>query len=107
MPKSRKLPPVHPGEILQKEVMVEYGLSINKVALALRLPATRIFEIVNGRRGITADTAVRLARYFGTTPEFWLNLQVRFELEMTEEERAKVDREVQPISLLERREPPT
>ncbi len=69
------------------------------MALALRVPATRIFEIVNRRRSITADTAVRLARYFGTTPEFWLNLQVRFELEMAEDRRAKVDKEIQPISV--------
>ncbi|MDQ6767847.1 MAG: HigA family addiction module antitoxin [Candidatus Eremiobacteraeota bacterium] len=96
---TKKRPPVHPGEILQKEFMAEHGLNVNKVALALRVPATRIFEIVNGRRSITADTAVRLARYFGTTPEFWLNLQVRFELEMAEDGRAKVDKEVQPISV--------
>ena len=96
---TKKRHPVHPGEILEKEFMAEYGLSVNKVALALRVPATRILEIVNGRRGITADTAVRLARYFGTTPEFWLNLQTRFELEMVEDGRARVDKEVQPISV--------
>lgn len=99
MRKAKKLPPVHPGEILEKEFMAEYGLSANKVALGLRVPATRIFEIINGRRGITADTAVRLARYFGTSPEFWLNLQIRFELETAQHERARIDREVQPISM--------
>jgi addiction module HigA family antidote len=96
-PMVKKHRPVHPGEILQKEFMAEYGLSVNKLALGVRVPATRIFEIVNGRRGITADTAVRLARYFATTPEFWLNLQVRYELAMAEDSRAKIDKEVQPI----------
>jgi len=75
-------------------------LSTNKLALDLRVPATRIFEIVQGRRGITADTAVRLARYFGTSAEFWLNLQSRYEVESTESERAKIEREVQPISVV-------
>ncbi len=79
--------------------MAEYRLSANKLALALRVPATRIFEIINGRRGITADTAARLARYFSTSPEFWLNLQSRYELELTADERAKIEREVQPISV--------
>ena len=75
-------------------------MSTNKLALDLRVPATRIFEIVQGRRGITADTAVRLARYFGTSAEFWLNLQSRYEVESTESERAKIEREVQPISVV-------
>ncbi|CAO3406272.1 HigA family addiction module antitoxin [Azospirillum largimobile] len=64
----------HPGEVLREEFLVPLDLSAHALALALRVPATRIGEIVNERRGITADTALRLARYFGTTPELWLNL---------------------------------
>jgi len=80
--------------------MAEHNLTANKLSLALRVPSTRIFEIINGRRSITADTAVRLARFFGTSAEFWLNLQIRYELEMANGERTKVNREVQPISFL-------
>ncbi len=73
--------PVHPGEILREDFMKPLGLSANKLALNLRVPATRMGEIVHGRRRITADTALRLARYFNTNPEFWLNLQNFFDLE--------------------------
>ena len=84
MRKARTLmPPVHPGEILREEFMKPLGLSINKLALELRVPATRISEIVRERRRITADTALRLARYFRTNPEFWLNLQNFYDLEVS------------------------
>ena len=73
--KVRTLPPVHPGEILREDLMKPHGLSINRLARDLRVPVTRISEIVNCRRRITAETALRLARYFGGTPQFWLNLQ--------------------------------
>ncbi|ALG71105.1 XRE family transcriptional regulator [Azospirillum thiophilum] len=73
----------HPGEVLREEFLVPLDLSAHALALALRVPATRIGEIVNERRGITADTALRLARYFGTTPEFWLNLQMAHDLSAT------------------------
>jgi addiction module HigA family antidote len=76
------MPPVHPGEILREDFMKPLGLSINRLALELHVPATRIGEIVNERRRITADTALRLARYFQTNPEFWLNLQNFFDLEI-------------------------
>jgi addiction module HigA family antidote len=82
---SRKNPsllPVHPGEILREDLMVPLGLSINRLARDLRVPVTRISEIVNGRRSVTADTALRLARYFGNTPQFWLNLQATYDLEV-------------------------
>ncbi len=69
-------PPVHPGEILREDLMAPLELSINRLARDLRVPVTRMSEIVNGRRRITADTALRLARYFGMTPEFWINLQM-------------------------------
>lgn len=75
------MPPLHPGEYLREDFMVPLGLSANALALALRVPATRIGEIVKERRGITADTALRLGRYFGMTPEFWMNLQSQYDLE--------------------------
>ncbi len=97
---ARKLKPAHPGEILREEFMKPLGLSMNKLALNLRVPVTRIAEIVHERRGITADTALRLARYFKTTPVFWMNLQVRYDLEIAEDEQAeKVARDVQPIEV--------
>lgn len=77
----RLLPPVHPGEILREDLMAPLGLSINRLARDLHVPVNRMSEIVNGRRGISADTALRLARYFGSTPEFWLNLQSRYDLQ--------------------------
>lgn len=75
---SRK--PVHPGEMLREEFMRPLGISINGLALELHVPVTRISEIMNERRGITADTALRLARHFGTSADFWMNLQKDYEL---------------------------
>jgi antitoxin HigA-1 len=95
---AKKLKPVHPGEILHEEFMKPLGLSMNKLALDLRVPVTRIADIVGERRGITADTALRLARYFKNTPVFWMNLQTRYDLEVAEDElAAKVERDVQPL----------
>jgi addiction module HigA family antidote len=88
--KGRRLPPVHPGEILREDLLTPLGISINRLGRDLRVPVTRMSEIVNGRRGITADTALRLARYFGTTPEFWMNLQASFDLDVAQ--RASADR---------------
>lgn len=79
--------PIHPGEILQEEFMVPYGLSANKLAGALGVPANRITALVNGTRAVTADTALRLSAAFGTTPEFWLNLQTHYELELASREK--------------------
>ena len=81
MAKTQLLPPIHPGEILREEFMAPLGLSANAVSLRLGVTAARVNEIVKERRGITADTALRLARLFSTTPEFWMNLQQRYELE--------------------------
>jgi antitoxin HigA-1 len=95
---AKKLKPVHPGEILHEEFMKPLGLSMNKLALDLRVPVTRIADIVGERRGITADTALRLARYFRNAPVFWMNLQTRYDLEVAEDElSAKVERDVQPL----------
>jgi addiction module HigA family antidote len=102
---AKKLKPVHPGEILREEFMVPLRLSMNKMAMDLRVPVTRIADIVNGRRGITADTALRFARYFKNTPTFWMNLQIRYELEIAEDEIAgKVERDVQPLEIVSARE---
>jgi len=95
---AKKLKPVHPGEILREEFMKPPCLSMNRMALDLRVPVTRIADIVNERRGITADTALRFARYFRSSPTFWMNLQSRYELEVAEEEIADtVERDVQPL----------
>jgi addiction module HigA family antidote len=92
------MPPVHPGEILREDFMKPLGLTINKLALDLHVPATRIGEIVHERRRITADTALRLARYFHTNPEFWLNLQNFFDLEVERRSGAavEIERQVHP-----------
>jgi len=78
----RAHPPIHPGEILEKEFLEPLELSQYRLAKEISVPARRINEIVHGTRAITADTALRLARYFGTTDEFWLNLQMRYDLEV-------------------------
>jgi len=95
---AKKLKPVHPGEILREEFMSPLGLSMNRMALDLRVPVTRIADIVAERRSITADTALRLARYFKNSPAFWMNLQTRYELEVAQDEiAAQVARDVQPL----------
>lgn len=78
---KKLLPPIHPGEILREEFMKPLNLSANALAQRLGVTTARVNEIANERRGITADTALRLARCFSTTPEFWMNLQQRYELE--------------------------
>jgi antitoxin HigA-1 len=95
---KKKLKSVHPGEILREEFMAPRGLSMNRIAMDLRVPVTRIAEIYHERRGITTDTALRLARYFNTSAVFWVNLQSRYELEVTEDtEGAKIARDVRPL----------
>lgn len=83
---TRKLPPIHPGEILREEFMVPFGLSSTALANAIGVTPARVNEIVRERRGITADTALRLARYFGTDAQSWLNLQKNHELEVARRE---------------------
>ena len=97
MANKDRFPPIHPGEILREEFLSPLGMSANELALALRVPATRINDIVNEKRGITADTALRLSRYFGTTPKFWTNMQASWELEVAEDQRGSaVRRDVLP-----------
>ena len=94
-PAGAPLPPVHPGETLAEE-MAARGRSANALALKLRVPANRITEIVNGERGVSAETALRLGRYFGTGARFWVNLQARYELALAERELgARIEREVE------------
>jgi len=98
---SPKLKPVHPGEILREEFMRPLNLSVNRLALELRVPVTRMAEIVHRRRAITSDTALRLGRLFRTTPEFWLNLQTRYDLEIARDrQQRRVKREVRPLAHL-------
>ena len=90
-----KLKPIHPGEVLLEEFLLPMGLSQNQLALAIRVPARRINEIVHGKRRMTADTALRLARYFKMAPQFWLGLQMDFDLDVAEDALgARLDREV-------------
>ncbi len=95
---ATRLKPVHPGEILHEEFIVPLGLNPHKLSLALHVSAPAVYEIVHEERSISSDMALRLARYFDTTPEFWVNLQSRYDLEVVRgEEEAKVRREVQPL----------
>ena len=93
----QKLAPVHPGEVLSEEFLKPMDLSQNRLALALGVPPRRINEIVLGKRGITADTALRLARYFNMSPQFWLGLQMDYALDVAADELAdRLEREVRP-----------
>jgi antitoxin HigA-1 len=95
--RNDRIPFPHPGETIREDFLRPVGMSVNKLAIELRVPATRMTEIVNGRRGITADTALRLARYFNTTAKFWLNLQSSYDLAVASETKAKeIERTVHP-----------
>ena len=90
--------PIHPGEILREEFLVPLGMSANALSLALRVPAPRINDIVRERRSVTADTALRLARYFGTSAEFWLGLQADFDIKTTEAQAGeRIEKEIVPM----------
>lgn len=94
-PSGFRLPPVHPGRTLASELAAR-GLTANAVALKLRVPANRLTDIVNGKRGISAETALRLGRYFGTGPAFWINLQANYELALAERDLgAQIEAEVE------------
>jgi addiction module HigA family antidote len=89
--------PIHPGEILREEFLAPLDMSANRLAAALEVPANRITEIVAERRAITADTALRLARAFDTTPEFWMNLQQAYELRSAEREMGSALKSIKPL----------
>ncbi len=98
MAKSNRLPPIHPGEILHEDFMKPLGISMNRLALDLRVPVTRIAEIAHLRRGITPDTALRLSRYFNTSARFWMNAQSSYDLETAEDQlQHKIERDVRPL----------
>lgn len=97
---EQKLKPVHPGEILLEEFLKPLGLSQNRLALSVGVPSRRINEIVLGKRRITADTALRLARFFEMSPQFWLGLQMDYDLDVTEEAIAeRLEQEVRPYAV--------
>ena len=94
---GRLLPPVHPGEVLRDEFLKPMELSVYRLAREIGVSRPRLNDVVLGRRAVTIDTALRLGRYFGTTPEFWLNLQTRYDLDAAERTlRRKIEREVAP-----------
>ena len=99
MSRPKKLPLIHPGEILLEEFLRPLGMSMSKLAQELHVPANRITQIVEGNRGITGETALRLARYFGTSPEFWLGMQKDYDLQVARDEfDAQIERQVRPRS---------
>jgi addiction module HigA family antidote len=94
---GKRLPLIHPGEILRDDFLLPMKISVYTLAQAIKVPRSRVNDIVLSRRGITADTAFRLARYFGTTPDFWINLQARYDLDAAERKlRRRIEREVRP-----------
>jgi addiction module HigA family antidote len=100
-PKANKLPPIHPGEILREEFMKPRDLSQNALARASNVPPRRINEIVLEKRGITAATALRLARYFGTSAEIWTGLQADYDLRLARYEKEKqIERDMEPLAAL-------
>lgn len=97
---TNRMRPIHPGEILREEYLAPLEMSSHALAMALRVPATRVNDIVRERRSITADTALRLARYLRTTPQFWMNLQAAYDLRRVEAENAaQIARDIEPISI--------
>ncbi|MGO2049725.1 MAG: HigA family addiction module antitoxin [Microbacterium sp.] len=85
MTTTDKIPPIHPGQVLMEDFIKGFEITQNKLAVSIGVPPRRINEIVHGKRGITADTALRLERYFGVSAQFWLNLQTRYELDLAED----------------------
>ena len=97
MTDTSTMAPIHPGEILQVEYLEPLGVTQHRLAVAIGVPPRRINEIVHAKRGITADTALRLARYFGTSERFWLNLQSRYELEVERDRIAGALDQIEPL----------
>ncbi len=94
-----KMRPIHPGEVLREEFLTPHSLSANALAQALRVATPRINDIVRERRGVTPDTALRLARFFGTTPQFWLNLQASYDLKIAMQEAGtRIERDIAPLT---------
>jgi addiction module HigA family antidote len=97
---TSKIPPVHPGEVLLQEFLIPWGISQNQLAKHMDINTSRLNDVVRGRRGITGDTALRLARATNTTPEFWMNLQALFELETAKDALGdRLEKEVTPVTI--------
>ena len=97
---TRKLSPIHPGEVLAEEFLAAMGITQYRLAKSIGVPPRRVNEVVLGKRGITADTALRLSRYFGNSPEFWLGLQMDYDLELAEDRMAgRIEREVRQFAI--------
>jgi addiction module HigA family antidote len=88
---------IHPGEIIKEEYLEPLNMSANALAVALRVPAPRINDVIRQKRGISIDTALRLARYFNTTPQFWMNLQISYDLKMAKQNMTKIEDEIIPL----------
>lgn len=96
---TEKWAPTHPGEVLMEDFINGFGITQNKLAVSIGVPPRRINEIVHGKRAITADTALRLGRYFGIDPQFWLNLQTHYELELAEDRVAEQIAAITPLEV--------
>jgi antitoxin HigA-1 len=97
--RKRNIPPVHPGEILAADFLEPLKLNVNALSKAIKVPRTRLNDIVRGKRGVSADTAMRLGRYFGVSAQFWMNLQSHYELEMAEQAPGdRLGREIRPYA---------
>ncbi len=91
--------PIHPGEMIKEEYLEPYGMSVNALATALRVPASRINDVVRQKRAVSVDTALRLARYFNTTAQFWLNLQTSYDLKMAQQSITTIENEILPLQI--------
>lgn len=91
---------IHPGEIIKEEYLKPLNMSANALAIALRVPAPRINDVIRQKRGISIDTALRLARYFNTTPQFWMNLQISYDLKMAKQYMIKIENEIIPLQTI-------
>ena len=99
MTTTDKIAPIHPGEVLMEDFIEGLGITQNRLAVSIGVPPRRINEIVHGKRGVTADTALRLARYFGTSAQFWLNLQTHYELDLAEDRAAVQIAAITPLQV--------
>jgi len=91
--------PIHPGEIIKEEYLKPLDMSVNALAVALRVPASRINDVVRQKRGVSIDTALRLARYFNTTSQFWMNLQISYDLKIATQNMEKIEKEIIPLQI--------
>ncbi|WP_062947671.1 HigA family addiction module antitoxin [Brachybacterium sp. sponge] len=99
MTTTDKIEPIHPGEVLMEDFIEGFGITQNKLAVSIGVPPRRINEIVHGKRGVTADTALRLAKYFGTSAEFWMNLQSHYELDRAEDRAGEQIASITPLEV--------